>query len=74
MKTKLDKWFKKKISFLNEYPLRPLHTHGSSSSMSTYSTPRHQLSSPTRSKGLFRDLKNDTSFEPMPKFHDKPIF
>ena len=26
------------------------------------------------SKGLFRELENDTSLEHTPKFHDKPIF
>lgn len=41
---------------------------------SSCTTSRHQFSSPTRSKGLFREIENDTSFEHTPKFHDKPIF
>ena len=57
MKSKLEKRLKEKISFLNESPLRPLHTHGSSSSRSTYSTPRHQMSSSSRSKDLLREKK-----------------
>lgn len=65
MKYKLEKRLEEKISFLNESPLKPLHTHGSSSSRSTYSTPRHQCLH-------LLDLK--TSFEPIPNFHGKPIF
>ena len=74
MKSKLEKRLKEKISFLNLSPLRPLHTHGSSSSRSAYSTPRHQMSSSSRSKDLLREKESDTSFDPMPSFHEKPIF
>ena len=66
MKSKLEKKLKENISFLNESSLRPLHTHGLSSSRSTCFTLRHQLFSPTRSKGLFRELENDTSLKHMP--------
>ena len=74
MKSKLEKRLNEKISFLNESSLRPLYTHGSSSSRSTYSTPRHQMSSSSRSKDLLREKESDTSFEPIPSYHDKPIF
>ena len=70
MKSKLEKRLKEKISFLNESPLRPLHTHGSSSSRST----RHQMSSSSRSKDLLREKESDTSFEPIPSYHDGHIF
>jgi hypothetical protein len=74
MKSKIEKRLEEKLSFLNESLLRPLHTHGSSSSRSTYSTPRHQISSSSRSKDLLKEKESDTSFGPIPKFHEKPIF
>jgi hypothetical protein len=49
-------------------------TSSDDSLSSSFSTLRHQLSSPTRSKGIFRELENDTFLEHTPKFHDKPIF
>ena len=55
MKSKIEKKLEEKLSFLNESLLRPLHTHGSSSSRSTYSTLRHQISSSSRSKDLLRE-------------------
>ena len=61
MKSKLEKRLEEKISFLNESLLIPLDTHGSSSSRSTYSTPRHQLSSSSRSKYLFREQASNAS-------------
>jgi len=74
MKSKIEKRLEEKLSFLNESLLRPLHTHASSSSRSSYSTPRHQMSSSSRSKDLLRDKESDISFGPMPKFHEKTIF
>ena len=55
MKSKLEKRLEEKLSFLNESFLRPLHTHAPSSSRSSYSTPRHQMSSSSRSKNLLRE-------------------
>ena len=74
MKSKIEKRLEEKLSFLNESLLRPLHTHGSSSSRSTYSTLRHQISSSSRSKNLLREKESDTSFDPIPSYHDGPIF
>ena len=74
MKSKIEKRLEEKLSFLNESLLRPLHTHGSSSSRSTYSTPRHQISSSSRSKDFLKEKESDTSFDPKPSFHEKPIF
>lgn len=59
---------------LHESYLRPLHTCESSSSRSTYSTPRHQFYSSYRSKDPSRKQASDNSFEPMERFHDGPIF
>ena len=62
MKSKLEKRLEEKITSLHESSLRSLHAceppylRSSSSSKSTCSTSRHQLSSPTRSRGLFREL------------------
>ena len=74
MKSKIEKMLEEKLSFLNESLLRPLHTHGSSSSRSSYSTPRHQMSSSSRSKDLLREKESDNSFEPIPRYRDGPIF
>ena len=80
MKSKLKKRLEEKIASLHESSLRSLHAcespslRSSSSSRSTCSTSRHQMSSSSRSKDLFREQASDTSFEPMLKFHDGPIF
>ena len=50
-----------------EKMLKEQTTSSNDSFSSSCSTSRHQLSSPTKSKGLFRELANDTSLDHMQK-------